>query len=85
MNRKFWNIVICTTGVLVGSSLYAQQVPVSAQVHQRRDVIVNGKVVKSLAADSTFYRYSDGSTLTLPAKGGNGTLWDDELAPHLAR
>ncbi|HTS35920.1 MAG TPA: hypothetical protein VMH04_09625 [Candidatus Solibacter sp.] len=80
MKNQIRRVLLCTAVIVFGSSLYAQEVPLSAQVHQRTDVIVNGKVVESLAADETFYRDSDGSTLSLPAEGhgSNGTLWDNK-------
>lgn len=76
---------------------YAQQVPVSANLRQRVDDLIDGKVVSSLVTERIFYRAVDGSTLAVVTPKGqqspnSGTLWDNrtgisyrlDLKQHIA-
>ncbi len=80
MSLAFCKIALCIPAALIAIGAYAQEVPLSAEIHQRTDVIVDGKVVKTQARDMNFYRLTDGSTLTVPVGEGdnNGTLWDNK-------
>lgn len=78
MNLTLCKIAFCVPVALLAVNSRAQEVPLSARIHQRTDVMVDGQVVNTLESDTRFYRSSDGSTLTLPVGDGSGTLWDNK-------
>ncbi len=50
--------------LLAGNDVYAQFVPLEAKIRETHETLSSGKVVKSEVKEGSFYRASDGSTLT---------------------
>ena len=50
--------------LLGGNNVYAQFVPLQAKVRETHETLSNGKVVETELKEGSFYRASDGSTLT---------------------